>query len=120
MRRAQPWITQRARTLRANETSAEEKLWGALRNRQLGGLKFARQVSIAPFFTDFVCRDLKLIVEVDGATHSTTDELQRDRLRDVFLKAKGYRIFRVHNDEVYTNLDGVLDTLLAFAEEGRD
>ena len=117
MRRAQPWITLRARTMRANETSAEQKLWGALRNRQLGGLKFSRQISIAPFFADFVCRDLKLIVEVDGATHSTPDELAKDSARDAVLAAKGYRVFRVHNDELYNNLDGVLDTLLAFASE---
>ena len=118
MRRTQPWKTLRARTLRANETSAEQKLWDALRNRQLGGLKFARQVSIAPFFADFVCRDLKLIVEVDGATHSTPEELEQDSAREAFLKAKGYRVFRVLNDDVYNNLDGVLDTLLAFALEG--
>ena len=118
MRRARPWITLRARTLRANETSAEQQLWDALRNRQLGGLKFARQVSIAPFFADFVCRELKLIVEVDGATHGTLDEHERDRAREAFLTAKGYRVFRVLNDEVYTNLDGVLETLLAFAIEG--
>ena len=120
MRRAQPWKTLRARTLRANETSAEQKLWDALRNRQLGGLKFARQVSIAPFFADFVCRNLKLIVEVDGATHGTPEELARDEAREAFLKAKGYRVFRVLNDDVYTNLDGVLHTLLAFALDGDD
>ena len=120
MRRAQPWITLRARTLRANETSAEQKLWDALRNRQLGGLKFSRQVSITPFFADFVCRDLKLIVEVDGATHGTPEELLKDEAREAFLMAKGYRVVRVLNDDVYNNLDGVLETLLALANDDRD
>ena len=54
-----------------------------------------------------------LIVEVDGATHSTANELDHDRLRTSALQAFGYRVFRIHNTEIYENLDGVLDTLLA-------
>ena len=117
MRRAQPWKTNRARTLRANETVAEHALWKRLRNRQLAGLKFARQVPIGPYFTDLVCRDLKLIVEIDGATHATADEIAHDQAREAFLKSQGYRIFRVLNDDVHTNLAGVLETLLKYAEE---
>ncbi|MFM9942888.1 MAG: endonuclease domain-containing protein [Hyphomicrobiaceae bacterium] len=118
MRRAQPWKTVRARVLRANDTSAESKLWGELRNRQLAGLKFVRQVPIGPYFVDFVCRERRLIVEVDGATHGTDAEIAADALRDVELQRLGYRIFRVTNSDVFDNMDGVLETVLDFAESG--
>ena len=117
MRRAQPWLTNRARVLRDNETSAEDRVWQALRGRQLGGLKFVRQFPIGRYFADFVCRERKIIVEIDGATHGTKRELAADAARTKALENLGYRIFRAHNDEVFENLDGVLDTLLAFAEE---
>jgi very-short-patch-repair endonuclease len=110
MRRAQPWLTNRARVLRANDTSAEDRVWQALRSRQLGGLKFVRQLPIGQYFADFACRERKVIFEIDGATHSS------DAVRSAFLAEKGFRIFRAHNSEIYGNLDGVLDTLLAFTE----
>jgi very-short-patch-repair endonuclease len=116
MRRARPWRTDRARALRSNATSAEERLWHALRDRRLKGLKFVRQCPIGPFFADFACRELRIIVEVDGGTHSSEDELARDGARATFLEAEGFRIFRARNRDVYDNLEGVLDALLAFID----
>jgi very-short-patch-repair endonuclease len=115
MRTAQPWRTNRARVLRDASTSAEDKVWHALRNRQLGGFKFARQVAVGKYFADFVCRELKLIVEVDGATHGTDAEVAYDETRTRFLEANGYRVFRAHTAEVFENLDGVLETLVEVA-----
>jgi very-short-patch-repair endonuclease len=79
-------------------------------------MKFVRQCPIGPFFADFACRELRVIVEVDGGTHGTDDEVTRDNARAAFLAERGYRIFRTHNQAVYHNLDGVLDALLAFIE----
>ena len=59
------------RQLRGNQTDAERKLWFALRDRRLGGFKFVRQEAIGPFVVDFVCRERKLIIEVDGGQHGT-------------------------------------------------
>ncbi len=89
-----------------------------MRGRGLNGFKFVRQEPIGPYFVDFVCREAKLVVEVDGATHSTDDEIRGDERRAAFLRAQGYRITRVGNDDVYRNLDGVLETIPA-AIEGR-
>jgi very-short-patch-repair endonuclease len=114
MRRSQPWKTQRARVLRANASSAEDKLWAELRNRQLGGLKFVRQAAIGPYFVDFLCRECAVVVEVDGGTHSTDDEIAADGQRAAYLLDEGHRIFRVHNSEIYENVDGVCDSLLAY------
>jgi very-short-patch-repair endonuclease len=107
----------RARELRANETTAEDKLWQRLRNRRLGGFKFVRQLDIGPYYADFACREAKLIVEVDGATHSTDEELAYDARRTRFLEAQGYRVLRFYNVSVYENLDGVAETILAALEK---
>ncbi|MFZ1105570.1 MAG: DUF559 domain-containing protein [Hyphomicrobiaceae bacterium] len=119
MRGEQPWRTNRSRVLRSKPISAEAKLWSELRNRQLGGHKFARQMPIDAYFVDFVCRERKVVVEVDGGTHSTDAETARDDTRTRHLRALGYRVFRITNDDVYNNLDCALDALLAFIEAPR-
>ena len=120
MRRSQPWRTVRSRTLRANETSAEARMWRALRNRQLAGNKFVRQAAVGAYFVDFLCREHRVIVEIDGATHGEDAELRADATRTLELKRLGYRDFRAQNEDVYRNLDGVLSTLLAFVEDNHD
>jgi very-short-patch-repair endonuclease len=103
----------KARQLRRSSTDAETKLWFALRDRRLAGHKFVRQNAIEPYIADFVCRDRKLIIEVDGGQHSDNP---RDRRRDAALAAEGYRILRFWNTDVLTNLDGVLTTIIATLE----
>ncbi len=117
MRSGQPWRTNRARTLRANNTSAEARLWEELRDRRLGGLKFVRQAPIASYYVDFLCRKRKTIVEIDGGTHSTGAELTNDAMRTEELGQLGYRLFRASNADVHDNLGDVLDALLAFVHE---
>ncbi|MGO8737721.1 endonuclease domain-containing protein [Rhodoblastus sp.] len=87
-----------------------------MRARRLAGLKFVRQENIGPYFVDFICREKRLIVEVDGATHSTPEERARDARRDSFLRAERYRVLRVTNDDVFHNLEGVCETILAALE----
>lgn len=106
----------RARGLRQDQTEAERQLWRRLRNRTLGGFKFVRQEPIGPYFADFVCREEKVVMEVDGATHSTDEERCRDAAREQFLRDRGYRVARFHNDEVYRNVEGVLDMILSALE----
>ncbi len=118
MRGAQPWRTNRARVLRVSETAAEAKLWSSLRNRQLEGLKFVRQHPIGPFFADFACREEKIVVEVDGDTHGTPDQIAADLARTEVFRAAGFRVFRVHNYEVFEDVDGVLASLLELVRAG--
>jgi very-short-patch-repair endonuclease len=106
MREGQKTFT--ARRLRKDETSAEKRLWEQLRNRTLDGHKFVRQAPAGPYIADFMCRAHKLIVEADGATHSTAAELERDRDRTRFLEAEGYRVLRFQNDEILHGMDEVL------------
>ncbi|HEY0853153.1 MAG TPA: endonuclease domain-containing protein [Bradyrhizobium sp.] len=101
----------RARSLRASQTSAEAKLWQALRNRRLARWKFRRQHPIDRYIVDFVTLDGKLIVEVDGVTHSTPSEIKRDKARTEVLEACGFLVVRVSNTDVYENLEGVLEMI---------
>jgi very-short-patch-repair endonuclease len=103
--------TIRARSLRREQTVAESKLWACLRNRQLGGVKFSRQVAIGLFFADFCFRDAKLIIEIDGVTHETPEELAGDSRRSTWLEAQGYRVIRFRNEELMGDLDAVLERI---------
>ena len=101
----------RARELRSRMTDTERKLWFALRDRRFAGFKFRRQVPIGPFIADFVCFEARLVIEVDGGQHA--DSVQ-DRRRDRWFAANKFRVMRFWNNEVRSNLEGVL-TLLAEA-----
>jgi very-short-patch-repair endonuclease len=83
--------TKRVRQLRTNATDAETKLWFAVRDRRLAGLKFVRQKSIGPCVVDFICRDHRIIVEVDRGQHA---ESESDQARDAYLASEGYRVLR--------------------------
>jgi len=109
-------MTHRARQLRHGLTGAERKLWYRLRAHRLAGLSFRRQAPCGPFIADFLCAAAKLVVEVDGATHSTDEEIAYDMQRDAWFAANGYRVLRVSNDDVRRNLDGVCETILAWLE----
>ena len=98
----------KARQLRRAWTLAEARLWEQLRAKRLDGVKFVRQHPIGPYFADFASRSHRLIVEVDGATHSTEAEIKLDQLRTDHLVRLGYFIVRLTNDEVLNGMDEVL------------
>jgi len=97
-----------ARALRSRMTNAERKLWYALRDRRFQSFKFRRQVPIGRFIADFVCFEARLIVEVDGGQHA--DSL-RDQYRDRWFAANRFRVLRFWNNEVLSNLEGVMTVL---------
>lgn len=99
----------RARRMRKEMTPAERALWYALRNRRFMGLKVRRQVPIGPFIADFYCADHRLIIEADGIGHGSLRDIDRDR----WLSAQGFRVLRVANRDVLTNLPACLDAIAA-------
>lgn len=101
-------ISPHAAPLRRLQTDAESALWAQLRARRLGGYKFRRQWTLGPFIADFCCLDTNLIAEADGGQHMP--EVDRDRTE--YLRARGFRILRFWNNDVLTNMDGVLTTIL--------
>ena len=100
-----------ARALRRDATNAERQLWQILRRKQIAGFRFRRQVILSGFIADFVCLEARLVVEVDGATHSTETEIVRDLRRTAVLNREGFAVLRFTNDDVFQNLDGVAETI---------
>lgn len=104
-----PGKTTQARRLRRNETEEEVRLWSELRNRLLNGHKFSRQVPLGPYVVDFLCREQRLVVEVDGFHHA---ENRSDETRTRWLNANGYSLLRFWNHEITGERRAVLDTIL--------
>jgi very-short-patch-repair endonuclease len=96
--------------MRREPTAAEDRLWRLLKDRRFAGFKFRRQVPVGPYIGDFVCYDARLIVEMDGSQHA---ESVRDRKRDAWLRADGYEIIRVWNNELTDNQLGVTEAIYA-------
>lgn len=111
----------RAKDLRSRMTFPEQRLWQLLRDRQLAGMKFVRQAPIGPFIVDFVCREKRLVIELDGESHSERGAY--DRQREAWLRDHNYTVCRVSNDDVLRELEGVLIAIVTAAgldaEQGR-
>jgi len=82
-----------------------------LRNRQLEGVKFRRQQPLCSYIVDFASFERKLIIEIDGGQHNEGKIKERDEERTIRLKEKGYRVMRFWNNDVLTNLEGVLERI---------
>ncbi|HJY64285.1 MAG TPA: DUF559 domain-containing protein [Ignavibacteria bacterium] len=98
--------------LRKNETKAERILWNKLRNRKLSGFKFRRQHPIAGCVADFYCAEKKLIIELDGEIHNDIDRKINDESRTKLLNVHKTVVLRFRNDEIYNQLDIVLNKIL--------
>ncbi len=107
-------MKERARDLRRNMTDAENRMWYYLRNRRLGGYKFVREHVIGQYIADFVCREKKLVIEIDGGQHM--DAVEYDTMRTKDLEGRGYRVLRIWNHEVFKNIQGVMDGILHLLE----
>ena len=116
VRKFRPRETMRAQRLRREATPAERMLWRAISKRQLEGWKFSRQMPIGPYVADFLCREEKLVIELDGLSHDASGE--EDRRRDGYLKKQGYQTLRFSNADVLSNLEGVLMAILAALNSG--
>src|SRR5690242_9947577 len=92
---------ERARALRRRSTDSERRLWHWLRNRQIDGVKFRRQVAIGPYVVDFLAAAHRLVIEIDGGQHATQEAYDLRRTR--WLEEQGYRVIRFWSNEVLTN-----------------
>jgi very-short-patch-repair endonuclease len=108
MRKANEERTTRSRRLRGDSTDAETKLWNRLRSRQIDGCKIVRQEPIGPYTVDFVCREHRLVIEVDGGQHAGN---AADVVRDQWLVDHRYRVLRFWNNDVLGNIEGVLEVI---------
>jgi very-short-patch-repair endonuclease len=98
-----------AKENRQHLTDAEMRLWYFINNKKLSGYKFRRQHVIGEYIVDFYCNEAKVVIEVDGEQHTFNKEY--DEKRTAYLEEKGYRVLRFWNNEVYKNIDGVLEII---------
>ncbi|MFN9977691.1 MAG: endonuclease domain-containing protein, partial [Phycisphaerae bacterium] len=107
-----------ARELRRHQTEAERRFWSIVRGRRLEGLRFRRQQVFGPFIVDFVCVEVRLIVELDGAQHHGEEHWWYDYRRTKYLEASGYRVMRFNNGVVLRYPFQVAGAVVARAREG--
>jgi very-short-patch-repair endonuclease len=106
-----------SRRLRNGATDAEIKLWRHLERIPIDGTHFRRQVPIGPYFADFACHQIGLIIELDGSQHASDAGLRRDAQRTAFLENEGYHVLRFWNGDVFEELNAVLDTIFAIVQQ---
>ncbi|OAM77556.1 endonuclease domain-containing protein [Devosia elaeis] len=105
-----------ARQLRRNATEPERAMWRLLYPlRQQHN--FRRQVSLGPYYADFACHALRLVIEIDGDTHGSDIAQAYDAARTRFIESEGYRVLRFTNADVLGNAEGVFD-IIVLAIEG--
>ena len=109
MHKIHPTLLANARTLRRESTDAEHWLWQHLRGRRLLGYKFRRQAPIGPYIADFVCKERRVVVEVDGSQHQ--EQRDYDQRRTAFLNSQGYQVLRYWNNEVLQQGEAVLASI---------
>jgi very-short-patch-repair endonuclease len=109
--KASPVTKARSQELRRDMTDAERKLWSVLSARQLGGVKFRRQVPLGPYIADFASHEAKLIIEIDGGQHA--ENRSHEDVRSAFLRDEGYQVLRFWNNDVLGNLEGVHAIIVA-------
>ena len=112
-------LNERRKQLRADMTEAERILWQVLKGRKLCNEKFRRQYSINAYVVDFYCTALKLAIEIDGATHSTIEEIKYDKIRQNEIEVAGIVFLRFTNSQIYKNLPNVLEMIKNTIEELR-
>lgn len=104
-------MTKLSKNLRNNMTKQEVILWQYLKEMQVLGVKFRRQAVIGNYICDFVSFEKKIVIEIDGGQHNSEEQMQKDILRDNFLKSQGFKILRFWNSDIDINLNGVTEKI---------
>jgi len=114
---ATPNSFQKAKWLRSKMTKHEEIIWERLRRNQILGVRIKRQHPIATYIADFYCHVAKLVIEIDGDGHNTTDQKLYDKERTFNFEIDGLKVLRFSNHEVEYDLDSVLLEITKQIEE---
>ena len=101
----------RAKQLRQAMTRAETLLWRYVKANRIDGFGFRRQVPITNYIADFVCFSTNLIIELDGESHEFEERQKADQNRDVFFASEGFQVLRFTNEQVLSNLEGVVEII---------
>jgi very-short-patch-repair endonuclease len=106
-----PTEKQRRRELRANMPASELLQWSRLKGKQLENCKFRRQFSVGQFVIDFYSPEIKLAIEIDGDSHFEPGAEENDKIRQAFLESAGIRVIHFQNNDIWQDMDWVLEEL---------
>jgi very-short-patch-repair endonuclease len=99
-------------------TRAETLLWRHLKANRMDGVGFRRQTPIGNYIVDFVCFSSKLTIELDGESHDFEERQRLDQRRDAFFDSEGFRVLRFTNEQVMSNLEGVVEAIRQATSSG--
>lgn len=114
---ATPFIFEMAKQLRFKTTEAEKILWEHLKEKKLNNFRFRRQHPIYQYIADFYCHNVKLVVELDGGIHDSEENRKNDINRDYIMRNFEIEVLRFSNNEVYQNIEQVLEKIRIVANE---
>jgi very-short-patch-repair endonuclease len=110
-----------ANKLRKSMTKAEACLWKyVLRASQLKSFQFRRQRPVLNYIADFMCKELMLVIEVDGITHHWEETIQKDKTRQKALESAGFTVLRFSDEEVLNHIYAVYNYLEDWIEKKID
>ena len=112
-----PTLKPLARKLRNDSTKSEIILWGYLKGKQIRGYDFHRHKPIDNYIVDFFCYKLMLAIELDGISHGSEEQYLKDDQKESRLMQLGIRVLRFDDEEVYYQMDNVLNTIESYIEE---
>jgi very-short-patch-repair endonuclease len=101
----------RAKQLRRTMTRAETLLWRYIKANRIDDLGFSRQVPFQNYIADFVCFKDKVVIELDGESHDFVERQDADQKRDAFFVEQGFQVLRFANEQVTSNLEGVVEAI---------
>jgi len=105
-------LKEHAKKLRSDMTKAEACLWKyVLQGRRMAGYQFRRQRPVMNYIADFMCKELKLIIEVDGITHVNAEIAERDIIRQKELESVGFKVLRFSDDDILKDISGVFRSI---------
>ena len=92
-------------------TEAEKFLWSKIRRKRLKGVQFYRQKPIGNYIVDFYYPVRKIVIEIDGGQHYLEEGIEKDRIRDGYLRSLGLTVLRFSNIDVLQNIEGVVNSI---------
>ncbi|UXP31471.1 DUF559 domain-containing protein [Reichenbachiella agarivorans] len=113
-KRLQPF----AKALRSDMTKAEACIWKyVLKARMMAGYQFRRQRPVLNYIADFMCKELNLIIEIDGITHSYEGVYIKDQKRTQELESQGFTVLRYADEEVLQNIEHVRESIAEWIDK---
>ena len=106
-----PNLKQRSRNLRNDCQLSEKLLWNQLKGKQTG-YTFNRQKPILNYIADLYCKELDLVIEIDGASHFSKEAQEYDEERDRQMQVLGLNVIRVLDSEVRKNPELVAKSIM--------